>query len=161
MIVVPNKKILNSLQNKKEGELARIEDPLSYFVVKDGEWVETSPAQISMTTYDINKQIYEKREALDDYALTCGEAVLAKYIKETDAEFYMLLNHEFRYFTLFETKHDDLIPAAREVLNVLAYFDDVKAIERVENGVEIWATYEGQIGMFLFFEYDKGVIKCQ
>ena len=73
----------------------------------------------------------------------------------------MLLNHEFRYFTLFETKHDDLIPAAREVLNVLAYFDDVKAIERVENGVEIWATYEGQIGMFLFFEYDRGVIKCQ
>ena len=56
MIRVPNKKILNSLQNKKEGELARVEDPLSYFVVKDGEWVETSPAQISMTTYDINKQ---------------------------------------------------------------------------------------------------------
>ena len=57
MIRVPNKKILNSLQNKKEGELALVEDPRTYFVVKDGEWVETDEYECVLEEYENMKEL--------------------------------------------------------------------------------------------------------
>lgn len=161
MISVKNKKILNSLINKKEGELAKVEDTNSYYLFKDGKWIETSLSSFSVKTYDIYKQKYDKEDPLDDYKLTCGEKVIEQYVKETNAEYYMLLNHEMRYFTLFQTGcSGDNTPIHKEVMALLDYFDNVKAITREDNGIEIWATFNGQLGMFLLFDYDKGVIKC-
>ena len=36
-----------------------------------------------------------------------------------------------------------------------------EAIELAENAIEIWATLNGEIGCFMFFDYTKGVIKCK
>ena len=98
-----------------------------------------------------------------------AKIVIKNYINKTCGEFYMMLNHDLRDFTLFNFKNGVLTDVKIKVM-----IDDI--IECMENrgfglldvgldevglAVEIWVKNRETeaVYMFLLFPYDLGVIQ--
>ena len=114
-----------------------------------------------MSLYDINKSVYLKKDNLDDFGISECKALIRSYVKKTKAKYYMLLNNELKYYTVFAIDDEGSNKIDLEVINTLKEFDNIKDIKEDNDSIEIWATLNGELGYFLFFDYDKGVIKCK
>lgn len=161
MINVKNKFELFALQNHDDGELALVEDTHTYYVWKENKWVEQS-TEFSMSLYELNLSMYASKENLTSKQIKEGKKIIKDYARKNKGEFYLLLNNELKYYTIFQVGQEVNQALQNEVYDLLLEFDNVKAIELNDEGlVEIWATYQGTLGLFMLFEYSGGVIKCQ
>ena len=161
MLEVKNKKILLKLRNHKEGECVKVLDEDKIYQYLDGCWKEYEAPKFSMSLYDINKSVYLKKDNLDDFGISEGKALIRSYVKKTKAKYYMLLNNELKYYTVFAIDDEGSNKIDLEVISTLKEFDNIKDIKEDNDSIEIWATLNGELGYFLFFDYDKGVIKCK
>ena len=120
-----------------------------------------------ITLYELNKQIaaQEKeitKERLMKKADEIKNWVGEKYINN-DETYFMLLNHEHRYFTLFSKKEETTIldfpyNVTSELIEVLLELGTLKDLYYNQNGdaYECWVDDS----MYLFFPYTRGVIEC-
>lgn len=119
---------------------------------------------ISMSAYDINKQVIGQLEILDEETMEEKKKAIRALCDEFKHQFYMLLCRELNYYTVFylnahlaiETVEDMVVECAQDIGNI-------KAIDKTEDGcaIEIWVTNEdNETYVMYFFPYENGVIVC-
>lgn len=121
-------------------------------------------SNIEMTAYDINKQIMIQLPRLTPEEIEETKSLFAEYNQNEGQEYFMLLCHELRYYTLFRTgcytdeRAEDII-----VDECLKNLGDIISIEKSENGyaIEIWIAVNDEAYVMYYFNYDEGVVECQ
>lgn len=120
-----------------------------------------------MTIYELNQANYGKLPALDEVDLIVADQTFADFFNYHRANYYMLLNHELHYFTLFHQESPQFRHITREnVLAILQQLGEIKSIEKTDDkmGVECWVTMNNDpedTHMFLLFDYDRGVVESK
>lgn len=175
MISLKTKKHLDAVQNHTEGEYAYVEDEkrIYQYCEADGGWEPVGAGteiNTGMTLYEVNQNVINNLPPLDEYELDVKETLIKGFIKDKGHKYYMLLNNELHYYTVFVTglfnAPKDNAPIQKEITNCLFHMGDVKSIELTEDksAVEIWITREGEektSHVFYLFPYDDGVIECE
>lgn len=110
-----------------------------------------------MTLYELNQMGYENLPKMTKAEIEQSKEVFKQLIEENPGTYYMLLNHDIRYFTLFvkseKTSLDNFI---NEIYSILKPLGTLKSIELNKyKAIEIWIDNH----CFLFFNYDKGVVE--
>lgn len=148
------------------GQILYIEDEEKiYTYSEDGVLTPMEVASnIEMTAYDINKQIMIQLPRLTPEEIEETKSLFAEYNQNEGQEYFMLLCHELRYYTLFRTgcytdeRAEDII-----VDECLKNLGDIISIEKSENGyaIEIWIAVNDEAYVMYYFNYDEGVVECQ
>lgn len=116
-----------------------------------------------MKLYEINQAGYNSLPVLTKEERKKALDIITQYIKDTHGDYYMMLNHDVRYYTIFDWELAEYLEFAQEVMSVAESLGVVKAVEISENNamIEIWITniMTNECHMYGFFVYDKGVIK--
>lgn len=170
MLSVKNKTMLNALQNHDDGEYVYVEEESKIYQYHDG-WQETKAGDVidtGMSLYELNQNVVSQMPTLDEYVLDVKETLIKSFIKETKNKYYMLLNNEWHYYTVFVVgllnPPKDSGPVQREITTCLFKMGEVKSIELTEDNkaVEIWVTGDdNKAHVFYLFPYDNGVIECE
>ena len=118
---------------------------------------------ITMSAYDINKQIIGQLKNLDKETLQEKEKLIREFCNQTKNTYYMLLCRDINYFTLFHLDlkiADETIEEA--VIDCLKHIGNVKAIDLTEDGnaIELWVKNHDEVYAAYFFPYDLGVCIC-
>lgn len=115
-----------------------------------------------MTLYELNQAGYNSLPELKDDRLHEAEKKLYDYLITYDANYYMMLNHDKKYFTIFTYKKDTHIQTwmVDVMIDIARSLGTLKSIEIAPNMVEFWITDEfGICNMYAMFPYDQGVIE--
>lgn len=115
-----------------------------------------------MKMYELNQAGYASLPTLaHDEVLAC-KGLLIDYLSSFDSNYYMLVNNEAHYYTLFTYKDEfhAFADMAFEVLALVEELGEIKSIERNGPMVEFWIVdRDGNCRMYPFFDYAKGVIE--
>lgn len=163
MITVSSLKNLNSLPIVEEGEEAYVTDEQKLYERAGGQWIAKALPQgkMNISVYDMNKQLISQLGNIDDKAAL---NLIRKYKNEVAGEYYMLICRDLNYYTLFATGEGTDTRIEREAVECLHDLGVIKSVEKIEetDAVEIWVQPENEDPLVAyFFNYDKGVIKCQ
>lgn len=116
-----------------------------------------------MTNYEFNKLGYAGLISMSKESIqNAKNKILKNFLFKHMNEFYMLLNNDIRYYTIFQYENqicvDDM---ADEIIDIVTALGEVKEITLDETGdaIEFWVMYEGECHMFLLFDYTRGVVK--
>lgn len=112
-----------------------------------------------MKVYDFNKVGYASLPDLTREEEKKATKLIQDYIMTKNNSYYILLNHELRYFTTFKTV--SFAPkSAEEILTFLKELGNIKSIEVSESGdmIECWIIYNKECHMFGFLAYDWGIV---
>ena len=130
----------------------------------------TKDIETGVSMYDFNRANMGKVPLLDEEGIEGAKNVVRKFLtRQTENFYYMLLNHENRYFTLFEFTHniksDDRINTMADdvfecMLNCGFGIIDINEDE-IGMALEVWVKdiETEAVHMYLLFPYDFGVIK--
>ena len=168
-IIVKEKYELPFLSNVKQGEMALVESTGESFVYNGTNW---NPVKIEnnlqMQLYDMNKQIISQLPALNEEGIKEAKQIIKDYVysKEHEDDYYMLLCHELKYFTVFASdlgcNPDEVIESV--IIDCLNSVGEIKSIEPTEDkeAIEIWITEpEGGTYVMYFFDYGRGIVPCR
>lgn len=114
-----------------------------------------------MTVYELNQSGYASLPRLRGRKLTRAHEELTEFLMKHDGNFFMMLNHETRYFTLYKytsagTEHN----MASEMISIAESLGTLKAIDINDDIAEFWITGQDDVcRMYAVFNYDKGVIQ--
>ena len=158
--------LLKALPLSKEGDIFFVESEKCNYVYHNNEWIPEdtqSEAVIGIgSLYDLNKEIMSQMPGLTPENWMKAYDLLNEFIVSKNNKYYMLLSHEFRYYTLFVRNGASEQPIELAVGDCLHNWV-VKSIELTNNNdaIEIWAEVP-EVGtiVFYFFPYDLGVIEC-
>lgn len=169
-IQVDNLNILNNLRNHEEGEVAYIKDKKKFFTYREGEWVEVKPNEdlFKISLYQMNQMILGELPELTKEEKEKATKLICNYIYDpnhTD-EYYMLLCHDLKYFTVFaqDTNCDSKETIEKAIFDCLDCVGVVKSIELTKDAtaIEIWVTTpEGDTYVMYFFDYGRGIVPCR
>lgn len=164
MIHVKTKKILDTLQNKTEDELAIVDETQKVYVYKDGAWEEFNQKEgLTISLMELNSLAVSQLAPLTEEELEEGKQLIREFVDE-DRYYYMLLSNELHYYTVFIVIDDEgSTPLIEdEVIACLQDMGDIKSIEKTDDGaMEMWVTIEDKSYPFYFFNYKKGIIICK
>lgn len=121
-------------------------------------------SNLQMTTYELNKLAYAQLPILADSSSERGIAlrVLDEYIHNNEGHYFMLLNNDVRYYTIF-SMYDNFEESYLSALDdCIRAIGDLISIEYNEemNSCECWFKIGDEAIMYIFFVYDTGVIEC-
>ncbi len=167
MIKVKDLKTLKALHNHDEGELALVEKTNKIYVYKD-KWVEYNPEEggLTVSLYDVNKMAMPNLPDLTDEQINEAKNTIKNFITE-NSHFWMLLNNEKRYYTIFwlsDHRNISLDPRIEdEVIECLKELGTIKSIEQVDDAIEAWIIdkNDSEAYAYYLFNYDKGVVVCR
>ena len=113
------------------------------------------------TAYDINKNLVKKYEhELTDEDLCERETEIDDFLREKDDNYYMLLCHDRRDYTIFHTadKSHSLFTDLKECL---VNRGKIYAIDETEDGCafEIWLMIDDEPYCYYFFPYGNAVVE--
>lgn len=117
-----------------------------------------------MTLYEVNQQAYSQLPTLSETQIKDKTKELTKFLEETDAEYYMMLEPTGRYYTIYTYgKVKRYARLAEEIIGIAQTLGEIKAIEMEKDKVEFWISKENVsvCKMFALFDYDEGVIKVE
>ena len=114
------------------------------------------------TIYEVNKEICAQLPPLTEEEKQKSIAFIKEYLENTFNTFYMLMNHEVRYFTLFNDdswcwgdypRHDK---GAKTIFEIAESLGQVKTVtfDTSKTALEFWIDDK----IYLFFPYDEGVV---
>ena len=118
-----------------------------------------------MTLYEINKQAYNKLPDMSAQETHAKRDLVEEFLKTHPAEYYMCLNNENRYYTIYTHNNNDdrnYKKMAYEIIEIMAELGGIKDIDLTPSGdaVEFWVNYENiDVCVCYLFPYDKGVVK--
>lgn len=124
------------------------------------------------TLYDVNKNLIQNSEKmLSQGILNSKKEEIKNFLKKTNNEYYMLLCHERRDYTLFNLGHetyDTYKEKYQKTVNVLIdeclqNRGEIRGIDitKDKQAIEVWISTEGDSYVYYFFPYDKGVIEIE
>lgn len=167
MIKVQTKKILDALQSPPDNEIAVVEEDKKVYIYKDLEWQDYVPNDggLKISLMELNSMLVSQLPALTDEQIDEAKKLIKEYTTTEIANYYMLLNNELRYYTVFLTKTDFLLGLKYiedEVIDCLNDIGTIKSITVNDDGVlECWVTAEDKSYPLFLFDYTKGVILCK
>lgn len=113
-----------------------------------------------MTLYELNQAGYASLPKMTKAELEKAKGNIITFLDSNDSRYYMMLNHDNKYFTLFTYENDaNKNKMASEIISVSKTLGEIKAIEINGNIVEIWILHGEKCDMYVFFDYTKGVIQ--
>lgn len=111
--------------------------------------------------YDFEKMGYSSLPAMTDEELEKSKKFICNFLKTHPSSYYMMLNNESRYYTLYTFTDTYLFKTMTdEIIDIVKALGPIKSIETAEDGnaLEFWIDYDG-IKVFYFFDYAKGVVE--
>lgn len=120
--------------------------------------------EASINLYDLNKIAYAQLPILAAHTLKWEHAIepLKQYVINHANKYFMLLNNDAHYYTLFHFDveyNEEFLPAIKDC--VLSIGDLIGVdYNTTTDAYELWFNQGGEILMYVFFGYDKGVIEC-
>lgn len=167
ILKVQNQKILESLPNHTEGEIAYLTEEKKCMIYSDGEWIAFTPkakeaGDINFNLYDINKQIIDQLPPLTEQQL---EDIVGTLNFWGTANVYMLYGKEISYFTVLMLNSDntdnDFNNFGEAIISLLNDISDtIYSIDVVDdNAVEIWLKYQDTSTVLYLFNYEGGIVK--
>lgn len=168
--VKTKEELLNLPQKFEIGAVAQCEEPNSIFYYTDKGWKEAEGAELkegeglSLGLYDFNKALVAQLPLLTKEELKKYSEELDKYYDATKAEYYMLLCHDYRYYTLLHHNpkcNEDTF--GNTVIDCLNNAADIISLnyEKDQKAYEIWVRINEEIYAFYLFEYDRGVVEFE
>lgn len=125
---------------------------------------DTATQLNTLSLYDLNKQLIGQLPNLTPEEIKQKILLIKEFKNIREAEFYMLLSNEIRYYTLFHIDFNTINTYSfeEEVIACLEELGYIKSIELNADGViEIWVTQDSENTIVLYlFPYDEGVIIC-
>ena len=120
----------------------------------------------SMSLYEMNQSVVNGLPALDEDGKSRAKSEFFNWISnflDESNNYFMLLNHEVRYYTVFHNRNAklDIENFWNELLNIFNYVGTIKIMEVDTNGAwSVWADWndEGVSHCFYLFPYDAGVV---
>ena len=117
-----------------------------------------------MTLYDLNKSAYAALPKMTSAEKENAKVKISNYIShhsKNDRDYFMLLNNEAHYYTIFCWARGSVRDIVNEVISIAEELGELRAIEVNDNdAIEFWiANKQGECNMFVFFDYTKGVIE--
>lgn len=113
-----------------------------------------------MTVYELNKGMYTNVPPMKEKA---AKKIILEFFKEhEEIEYYMMLNHDIHYFTLFHTvKVNPAKALCNEVYSIAAELGDIVDVINNQDTkmLELWIRYDKEPIMFGLFDYDRGVVE--
>ena len=114
-----------------------------------------------MTVYDINKAAYKQQKTLSRDKILSYLPQINKFLTINPSNYYMLLNNELHYYTMFVWKNGAVNDMTSELLKVVKSLGEVKGIEVQIDMIEFWVYDKEKDDCFIypFFSYAEGVIE--
>lgn len=115
-----------------------------------------------MTLYEMNQQAYKALSNMIDKDINKNTKDLADLINKSTNNFFMMVCNELHYYTLFtwrNRKNHKPYNLAKEIIDVSKTLGNLKAIEISDDHAEIWIENNDECNMYMFFQYDAGVIE--
>lgn len=118
-----------------------------------------------MTVYELNKVGYNAQPGMIGSEIEAAKEEIRKYLRQGDREFYMLLNNDEHYYTVFQRRTKYPIDASSQlcdtIFEVIEELGTLKSVEynNLIKGYEFWVTNDDLTKMYALFDYDWGVIK--
>lgn len=159
---VKDLKTLRQLRyNNKPNDTVLVEETNTLYQWDGSNWNIIGKPGINASLYQINQSAYAAMPAYTEEQVREAKKVISDFTKINN--YYMLLNNETRYYTLFDTSGDgDSSLIEDEVIECLQTLGEIKEIELTENNtVECWVSSEAETNVYYLFNYNEGVIKCQ
>lgn len=123
------------------------------------------------TLYDVNKNIIQNSKELSQGVVNSKKEEIKNFLEKTNNEYYMLLCHERRDYTLFdlgyETYHayKEKCKKAADVLvdECLKNRGEIRGIDitKDKQAIEIWVSIEEDSYVYYFFPYNEGVVDIE
>lgn len=165
MITVDSLSILNSLKIKEIGDTAYVTKEQKVYEYTESGWAPKAlpEGKINLSVYDMNKQIISQLDKADDITLLTP----VRKFKNKGGKYFMLICRDINYYTLFVIEEENKERIEREVLACINDIGELRSAEEIEGteAIEIWVQPKEEYGtdplVMYFFNYDKGVIKCQ
>lgn len=112
------------------------------------------------TVYDINKNLMQHEKKLSSPALANKIKHVKKFFEE-GKEYFMLLCHDLRDYTVFRLSNKESAEkAAQELKECLLVRGEVLAIDKESNGgMEIWIKNNEGAFCYYLFPYDNAIIE--
>jgi hypothetical protein len=108
--------------------------------------------------YEYNKIGYAKMPTFTDEQIKEAKDKVKEYIKSYSGTYYMMLNHDIRYYTIYVKKSWKIIDEIFEIAGELGQIKEITPNEE-GNAIEFWITdITGECHLYLFFCYDAGVV---
>lgn len=116
----------------------------------------------NLTLYDVGKSVCAQLPELTESELFNSKQLVKNYLVNQlakDEDYFMLLNHEIRYFTLFHnccgSTEEEITEEVFEIVSELGPIKTVQYSDSEGNAVEFWIGDK----IYLFFPYTRGVVE--
>ena len=124
------------------------------------------------TLYDVNKNIVQTSEKeLSQGVINSKKEEIKNFLEKTNNEYYMLLCHERRDYTLFDLGYEtyysykEKYKKTADVLidECLKNRGEIRGIDitKDKQAIEIWVSIEEDSYVYYFFPYNEGVIDIE
>lgn len=122
------------------------------------------PMNLQMNTYELNKIAYAKLPVLTQASSERGAAlqILTKFIQEHDNKYFMFLNNDVHYYTIFNMQdsfEESFYSALDDCIRAIGDLISIELNEQTD-ACECWFKVGDEALMYVFFVYDMGVIEC-
>ena len=149
-----------------------VEDEEKMYVFDGYNWkpveAKTDGTGLELSLFDMNAQIIKQQGPLDEAGLKNAEVILEDYFNfSPKAKYYMLLNHNKSYYTVFNVTESwdwDYETFSQAVISCASDLGKIYSVTRTEDNqaIEIWVCDEDDtIHCLYLFNYDKGIVKVK
>lgn len=118
-----------------------------------------------MTLYELNQAGYAALPKMTKAELEQAEEKIVNYLKSNDSKYYMMINNEINYYTLYTYNSlHDYEKMAKEMIDVAKTLGSIKGIELSdsEEYIEFWILDKKDMcRAYLMFNYEAGVIEIE
>lgn len=156
-------------ENPIEGTFYYDQGTRKIMFFQNGEWVIIDNQSITndfckMSLYDLNQQIMSQLDPLMDDNFNAAMDLIDSWCEKEPDDFYMLLNNDLRYYTVFSArskKNMEFHSLGEAVLVVMRELGAIRSVDLTSdsNAIEIWTDYEDTPQCFMLFPYDKGIVE--
>lgn len=150
-------------KNLEVGQIVKDEDNKVY--IFDGDDLKEVKGDLNLSLYEMNRQIISQLPTYGEEQIETAKDTIVEYVTDHNHkdEYYMLLCHELKYFTVFVRHTNPKENIEDALLDCLSYVGEIKSIERSadELALEIWVTVDGEAYVMYFFDYGRGIVLCQ
>lgn len=133
----------------------------------DEKLLNESESNSGVVLYTMNRSIIAQNfPHADENKIKQFRSIITKWLEENDANYYMLLNNELHYYTIFKFDPTGTYEHFNdELIDVFKYVGPIRDIHVDNNGaIAIWADWNCDKDdtlphCFYLFNYDKGVVE--
>lgn len=153
-----------------EGDCVFVEDIKETVHFRNGEWVAEElgeiktdgKGEVTMSLYEMNRQLINQLPDYNDEAWNGAEAILKEYLEKHPNSYYMMYGRELNYFTVFQKRDEAEFASLFDAMKTcLASVGGVRSFDfDGEAAIEIWVKPDiaSTVTCLYLFPYDDGVV---